>query len=112
MLCLIRIAGITPEVLRQASVERKPGMDWRSAAAAATAANSNGNCEPSPKDNTREGKSNNQESGGSTTSTEDGNEKAEKIILAIEKFSVFVFLFSFLMFNVYYWVDLFSANKS
>ena len=97
-----RIAGITPEVLRQASQERKAAADWRAAAAAATAAN-NGEAGAN---------ANPDKDASSASSAEDNNEKAEKIILAIEKFSVFVFLFSFLMFNVYYWVDLFSANSS
>ena len=37
--------------------------------------------------------------------TEEKNRNAEKVVLAIEKFSVIVFLFSFLVFNIWYWVD-------
>ena len=35
--------------------------------------------------------------------------RAEKLIMAIEKFSVIVFLFSFLTFNLVYWIDIFQT---
>ncbi len=43
---------------------------------------------------------------------EQEDERAEKIILAIEKFSVIVFLVSFLAFNVFYWIDIVNINDS
>ena len=45
---------------------------------------------------------------------ESGNKrnKADKVIIAIEKFSVFVFLFSFLTFNVFYWIDIVNTKNS
>ena len=33
----------------------------------------------------------------------------EKVIMAIEKFSVIIFLFSFLAFNVFYWLDIMAT---
>ncbi len=41
---------------------------------------------------------------------DEADERAEKIILAIEKFSVFIFLFSFLGFNIFYWIDIVSLK--